>query len=81
MMKYTFLKNRGILMSSLCTGFCDRYEREQVKGFANGQKYCSVCCVYITTSDIFCNCCKRKYRTKKRSRWKKSPLKYTLHII
>ncbi len=58
-------------MSCSCNGICDRQQREQVKGFATGQKYCSVCTLYITTNFIYCSCCGRKYRTKKRSRWRK----------
>lgn len=58
-------------MSCSCNGICLRFQQEQVKGFATGQKYCSVCVMYITTELLYCFCCNRKYRTKKRSRWKK----------
>jgi len=57
-------------MSCICNGICDRQKAEPVKGYVNGQKYCSVCTIYITTKEIFCPCCHRKYRVKKRSRWK-----------
>ena len=56
-------------MSCSCKGYCNRQKAESVKGFSKGQKYCSICRIYITTPNLFCNCCKRKYRTKKRSRW------------
>lgn len=62
-------------MSCSCNGICFREKSEPVKGFAKGQKYCSVCTVYFTTEKIFCPCCNRKYRTKKRSRWKQNATK------
>ena len=65
-------------MSSSCNGICFREKSEPVKGFAKGQKYCSVCTTYITTEKICCPCCKRKYRTKKRSRWKQTATKIYL---
>ncbi|HUT06290.1 MAG TPA: hypothetical protein VMW74_06345 [Nitrosopumilaceae archaeon] len=69
-------------MSCSCNGICSRQKIEPVKGFASGQKYCSVCAIYITTENVFCQCCKRKYRTKKRSRWKKTaPKIYHLPYI
>lgn len=57
-------------MSCSCNGICSRQKGESVRGFHTGQKYCSVCTIYITTEKLFCPCCNRKYRTKKRSRWK-----------
>ena len=55
-------------MSCSCNGLCLRQKAEPVKGFATGQKYCSVCRIYITTSNLLCNCCKRRYRTKKKDK-------------
>ncbi len=65
-------------MSCYCKGVCSREKAEPVKGFHTGQKYCSVCTIYITTEKIFCPCCKRKYRVKKRSRWKSNAPKIDL---
>lgn len=68
-------------MSCSCNGYCNRQKAEPVKGFARGQKYCSICTIYITTNEIFCPCCHRKYRTTKRSRWKPVAPKIQLAIL
>ncbi len=59
-------------MSCSCNGICSRQKTEPVRGFHKGQKYCSVCTLYITTEEPICFCCNRKYRIKKRSRWKQT---------
>ena len=58
-------------MSCGCNGLCHRQKRESVKGFHTGQKYCSICTIYITTNKIFCPCGTRKYRINKKSKNKK----------
>ena len=65
-------------MSCSCNGICIRQKSEPVKGFHTGQKYCSICSIYITTDKIFCVCCNRKYRTKKRNRRKQIATKIDL---
>ena len=65
-------------MSCSCNGICTRQKSEPVRGFHTGQKYCSVCTIYITTEKTFCQCCNRKYRTKMRSRWRQTAPKIDL---
>ena len=65
-------------MSCSCKGTCLKQKREAVKGFHTGQKYCSVCTIYITTEKIFCPCCNKKYRTASRSKWKQCAPKIDL---
>jgi len=62
-------------MTCSCNSMCYRMKSEPVRGFHTGQKYCSVCRIYITTNSILCLCCHKKYRVRKRSRWKQTATK------
>ena len=49
-----------------CNGLCKQFEKESIKGYDKGQRYCSVCSYYKETDALFCTCCHMMYRRKKR---------------
>lgn len=62
-------------MGSSCNGICTRYKvSKPIKGgrYANGQKRCQICAIFIKTDDLRCPCCGYQLRTKARgSKYKK----------
>lgn len=54
-------------MSSRCRGLCTRDNSTQlILGYANGQKFCSVCKHRWITKDVRCKCCSQIMRIKPR---------------
>lgn len=64
--------NRLLLQNSRgCNGICTRFENiyyNNGNGHTKPAKYCSSCAYYIVTKDLFCSCCKHKYRVSRRHR-------------
>ena len=58
-------------MAQTCKGLC---ERQKPIPFTNnlrykiGQKWCSLCALFLLTEENTCPCCKTKLRTKARSK-------------
>ena len=51
-----------------CKGLCVDLEKESIKGYDKGQRFCKMCDYYIGTKDLFCSCCNKMYRRKQRYR-------------
>ncbi len=49
-----------------CRGLCVCIHKESIKGYDKGQRYCKMCNYYIETDKLFCTCCHKMYRRKKR---------------
>ena len=57
-------------MSNVCKDSCKQYRAKVPANrvrYANGQKFCSVCKVYVIQDDIRCLCCGTKLRTRPRT--------------
>ncbi len=58
-------------MAQTCKGVC---ERQKPVSFTNnlryktGQKWCSLCALFLLTEENTCPCCKTRLRTKARSK-------------
>ena len=67
-----------------CKGICDRYKASKPqKGsrYAQGQKRCQTCSIYVTWEGIWCPCCTYRLRSKPRSKVYKEKLRIQeLHI-
>ncbi len=58
-------------MVYICNGICDRFKSEKISNgfkYESGQKRCTVCCIFMSTSGSRCSCCSALLRTKSRSR-------------
>ena len=55
--------------SMTCKGICHRHRAQERSGdrYANGQKRCQVCQIYMKCDELRCPCCKSKLRTKSRN--------------
>ena len=51
-----------------CKGLCEDIQKESIKGYDKGQRFCKMCDYYIGTKDLFCSCCNKMYRRKQRYR-------------
>ena len=51
---------------NLCKNMCLRFDRASKHDI--NAKFCGKCNYHIFTDEVFCQCCKAKYRTSKR--WK-----------
>ncbi|HEX9844913.1 MAG TPA: hypothetical protein VGA92_00440 [Candidatus Nitrosotenuis sp.] len=52
-----------------CNDICQRYRARQVtthSKYGEGQKWCSVCSIFLVSDTIRCPCCNIKLRTKAR---------------
>lgn len=49
-----------------CKGLCDGIQKESIRGYDKGQRYCRECNYYIKTDELFCKCCHKMYRRSKR---------------
>ncbi|MDH3339981.1 MAG: hypothetical protein OEL84_01705 [Nitrosopumilus sp.] len=56
---------------SKCKGVCDRYKATKPRGgsrYANGQKRCQVCEIFIKWEGLWCPCCGYRLRARPRNR-------------
>jgi hypothetical protein len=55
--------------SMTCKGICHRHIAQERSGgrYANGQKRCQVCQIYMKWDGLRCPCCKSKLRSKSRN--------------
>jgi hypothetical protein len=62
-----------------CKGICYRHRAQQRSGgrYANGQKRCQVCQIYMKWDGLRCPCCKSKLRSKSRN----SPFRKRFAIV
>jgi len=55
----------------VCKGICNRYKAKwggvTEYRYANGQKRCNVCEIYVSWDGIACPCCRTLLRTRPRS--------------
>lgn len=54
----------------VCKGICHRYKApwiSQTLRYANGQKKCVICDVFVQYDGLFCPCCSRRLRNKPRT--------------
>ena len=54
-----------------CKGICHRYKAKwitQTFRYANGQKRCNICEIFLEWGGFFCPCCRMLLRTRSRSR-------------
>jgi ferredoxin len=57
---------RPVIPDSRCSDKCLKYKAKQewgVSRYANGQKYCTICRVYVKFDGTLCPCCKSELRT------------------
>ena len=57
-------------MSGLCNGRCSRYQASKPLGgerYANGQKRCNSCNIFIYWDGLSCPCCNKKLRLSPRN--------------
>jgi len=60
-----------------CNGICERYQvKKPANGgrYANGQKRCQVCEIFIGWEGLWCPCCNYRLRTKPRNKEYKAKL-------
>ena len=52
-----------------CRGICHRHRAQERSGgrYANGQKRCQVCQIYMKWDGLRCPCCRSRLRTKSRN--------------
>ena len=50
----------------VCKDICNCFEKEHIKGYDKGQRYCKMCSYYMVTEKLFCQCCNKMYRRSKR---------------
>jgi hypothetical protein len=52
-----------------CKGICHRHRAQERSGgrYANGQKRCQVCQIYMKCDGLRCPCCRSKLRTRSRN--------------
>lgn len=58
-------------MAQVCNDLCERYKARRVTThfkYGEGQKWCSVCSVFLVAATIRCPCCNIKLRTKSRTK-------------
>jgi len=54
-----------------CKGICDKYKAKKPAGagrYANGQRRCRTCDIFIKCDNIHCPCCGYRLRTHPRNR-------------
>lgn len=64
-----------------CKGVCDRYKAQKPQSgsrYAQGQKRCQTCSIYITWEGIWCPCCTYRLRSKPRGKVYKEKLRARL---
>ncbi|MGD8300715.1 MAG: hypothetical protein PVG43_05035 [Nitrosopumilaceae archaeon] len=58
-------------MAQTCRGLCERQKPEGVANnlrYSTGQKWCSLCALFLRTEEFVCLCCKTRLRSKPRSK-------------
>ena len=58
-------------MVQMCRGLCDRLKSTSFTNnlrYKIGQKWCSLCALFLQTKENTCPCCKTRLRTKARSK-------------
>lgn len=58
-------------MTFCCKGICDGIKADSIPNisrYQSGQKRCSLCAIFLDTSDLGCPCCGARLRTKSRNR-------------
>ena len=58
-------------MTYICNGICDYHKTTKVstgQKYENGQKRCTLCSIFIETTETQCPCCSARLRTKSRHR-------------
>jgi len=61
-----------------CKGICVRFKATRVRNglrYANGQKRCQICEIFIIYDGYFCPCCGFRLRTKPRNKIYKEKLR------
>ena len=62
--------HQGLLAGGSCRGVCTRYKAKiyspSQNRYSPGVKYCSYCSIFLRFDGIFCLCCGRKVRHKRR---------------
>ncbi|WP_420544465.1 hypothetical protein [Nitrosopumilus sp.] len=69
---------------SKCKGVCDRYKATKTQGgsrYANGQKRCQSCELFINWEGLWCPCCGHRLRTMPRNRIYKEKFLQSKKII
>ncbi|MDH3278338.1 MAG: hypothetical protein OEM21_09610 [Nitrosopumilus sp.] len=58
-------------MVQTCSGVCERMKTQGLSNklrYASGQKWCSLCALFLVTERTVCQCCKTRLRSKPRSK-------------
>ena len=65
-------------MTQECRGRCDLLETSPVNRLAyeKGYKWCTVCNIFVKTSEIFCPCCNTQLRKKSHQKKSKEFVRY-----
>ncbi|KAF6243169.1 hypothetical protein C6988_04760 [Nitrosopumilus sp. b1] len=66
-------------MAQVCKGFCEDYQAEKTMlrlKYAEGQKRCTLCALFIKYDGDRCPCCRSKLRTKPRNSSKPKKVVY-----
>jgi hypothetical protein len=50
-----------------CKGICGRYKTTFSNNYANGQKRCQICELFIKWDQLYCPCCGYRLRTRPRN--------------
>ena len=62
----------------VCKGICNRHKAKMVLKnggrYANSQKRCQICSIYIKWEGLYCPCCGYRLRTKPRNKKYKNKL-------
>ena len=58
-------------MAQTCSGLCERLKTKGLSNklrYVSGQKWCSLCALFLFTEEYVCKCCKTRLRSKPRSK-------------